>query len=160
VRGIYLKETFAQYADLGLAGNDDHRFAIRVAALIRSLLPPASAGDQLRYQVHRLSLLARALATPFAFPETSVAEMPWGAALNLALVLLALAGWWLHRRDGPVAVLLGGVPLYFVVIHWAITSLWPRYLYPASPFALTLAAAALATWTRPRRRAAAAGGRR
>jgi len=146
VRGLAVPdETYAQFALLGLTGNDDHVYAEKVAQRIRAVSPLRARGDALAAALGRARLLARALFSPFTF---SSRVFPWWSAqVVLQATILALAGLGLrrHRRRPEVPWLIGGAALCVVLVHWQLGFLTPRYLYPAMPLLLLLAGAGIAT---------------
>jgi 4-amino-4-deoxy-L-arabinose transferase-like glycosyltransferase len=136
-------ETIPQLADLAPYGNDDHRFAVETAARIAAGMPPASAADAMAALLEKTRMLGEALTSPFTFFSNPAPVMSSPFLVQAVILLLALVGFWRHRRRAEAVALVGGVPVYFVVVHWMIAMLWSRYLYPAMPFMLVLAAAAL-----------------
>ncbi|HKQ57340.1 MAG TPA: glycosyltransferase family 39 protein [Candidatus Eisenbacteria bacterium] len=155
-RGMFVPEVSAQLADPARTGWNDHRYAEEVAARARALAPPLTAQARRRMEWTRLVMLGQALTTPFSFAGPPVPVTSPGFAMQAAILTLALVGLWRHRRDARVVILLGGIPLYFVAVHWAVWNLWSRYLYPVMPLLVVLAAAgmvALVSGARAARRA-------
>jgi len=135
--------TIPQLADLSPFSYDDHAYAERTAARIAARIPPASPGEHVDAALRRLGMLSQALTSPFDFFSTPVPIASGWFAMQSALLALALLGLWRHRGDLKVVVLLGGVPVAFVVVHWLVSILWSRYLYPSMPMVLMLAGAGL-----------------
>ena len=126
-----------------LTGNDDHVYATKVAKRIHAIMPPASPGERAAAQVERVNLLGRALITPFTQSLERPPILSWPFMMQAMILALAAIGAWCYGRRAEVA-LLATVPLYIVAVHWQVSMLLPRYLYPAMPFLLILAGAALA----------------
>ena len=153
VRGLpFPAWTIPQLADLAPFGYDDHRFAVESVARIAAGIPRATAGEVLAAQIARARMLAIALTSPFDFFSTPAAIPSVGFVMQAGLLLLALVGLWRRRGEPEALALVAGVPLYFAVVHWMVSILWSRYLYPAMPLLLVMAAAALVA---PRERARA-----
>jgi len=68
----------------------------------------------------------------------------WRVAMQVVLLALACIGVWRQRRRADVVLLLAGVVVAIVAVHWQVSMLFPRYLYPVMPLVLMLAAAAFA----------------
>ncbi len=144
VRGLpFPAETIPQLADLAPYGNDDHRFAVESAARITAGTPRATLAEVLTAQRRKARMLGVALTSPFTFFSTAAPAVSASFAMQAGLLALALIGLWRRRREPEALLLLGGVPIYFAAVHWMVSILWSRYLYPAMPMVLMMAAAAL-----------------
>lgn len=155
IRGLPVPdESYAQYALPALTGNDDHAYAVGVAKRIRAIMPPASPTDRAAAQLERMRMLGSALTSPFAFPVTRDPLPGWQPVMQVAILALASIGLWRHRHRADALLLLGGVAATIILVHWQVSMLTPRYLYPAMPLLLLLAAAALGPARRGRGRPA------
>jgi hypothetical protein len=152
VRGLpFPAETIPQLADLAPYGNDDHRFAVESAARIAARMPRATMAEVLAAQRVKARMLGVALTSPFTFFSTAAPVMSVSFAMQASLLALALIGLGRRRREPEMLALVGGVPIYFAAVHWMVSILWSRYLYPAMPMVLMMAAAGLVPPEEPAR---------
>jgi hypothetical protein len=61
---------------------------------------------------------------------------------NFFLVVFGLLGWWFHRKEFPISILL--LPFLVVTLMHTFLFAMPRYTYPVEPFMILLASWALA----------------
>src|SRR5262245_48326784 len=90
-------DTIAQFAPLGLYGNDDHRYAVTVAARAAAAMPPLTRSDAVPAQLRRGRMLFIALTSPFGVPDAHVPFL--GRLMQIALLVLAGVGLWRRRGD-------------------------------------------------------------
>lgn len=70
--------------------------------------------------------------------------LSWQVAMQGAILVFALIGLWRNRRRPETMWLVAAVAVYVVLVHWQVSMLFPRYLYPAMPLLLALAGAGFA----------------
>ena len=88
-------------------------------------------------------MLGWSLSTPYTFLTRADPVLGWRFMMQVAILTLAVVGVWRHRHRADAVLLLSGVVVCIVGVHWLVSMLFPRYIYPAMPLLLTLAAGAL-----------------
>ena len=115
-------------------------------------MPPASLAEVAAAQLERARMVGYALSSPFTFFSERFPVLSWQVAMQGAILGFALIGLWRHRRRPETMWLVAAVALYVVLVHWQVSMLFPRYLYPAMPLLLALAGAGIEALLPGRRR--------
>ncbi|HYN63179.1 MAG TPA: glycosyltransferase family 39 protein, partial [Candidatus Limnocylindrales bacterium] len=136
-------ESYAQSALPALTGYDDRVYATLVARQIRATMPPASPVDLAAARLSQLRMLGYALFSPFNFFSERYPMLSWQVAMQVAILAFGLVGLWRNRRRPEATWLVAAVAAYVVLVHWQLSMLLSRYLYPAMPLVLALAGAGI-----------------
>lgn len=135
--------TLAQNLELAPYAGDDHAWSAAEARNAVASLPPLTPADRLGVSPRALRLVLFALTSPFSVLYVAFGVGSWEFAMQVGLLALAAGGIAERRRDPITLVFLAGVPAYFVIAHSLTAMVMSRYLYPAMPFLIVLAAVAL-----------------
>ncbi len=132
-----------EYWEGGYHESLDERDANRaVAALARSRTLEQIRSDPWHYFSRRAKAIAASTLTYHPNPFGGFSGVSAGVeALHLAIVALALRGVWLGRRCLKIWV-VASLPLALVAVY-ATTLIFARYLFPAMPAVIVLAAIGL-----------------
>ena len=154
---------YAQYNDVQAATPEiDAAFGRLAAERVRShplrfyvLLPVAKLADMWLRPRTELTKLPIDWWNVRAHPRRSALEIVY-AALNLGLLVLAVAGWvrwWRERWEGyaALAIAAGGVVVLRSALLLTIDNSEPRYTLECYPVVLLLAGLWLARWRERRR---------
>ena len=142
-RGYWLgfpAPVLAQTMDLSKWGGNDHAFDAYLGWYVRKAMRTMSPEQHTQARRRFLRDLRVSLTSPFVFFSTPYNWPNWLYIVQVLLIGFAAVGVVASLRNPVALVFLLGVPLYLVVFQLLTYFVKSRYVYPAMPFIVALAA--------------------